>query len=292
MFQQFLEKPNSIFSNIEKTTHIQQRKLHSMNSTHEFADTYNKFLALSSEIKAYAIEKSEYKEVVATSTETIERRAVVVVPDGNARRSVATKIDKWEFLRDKLHEISPDRFPLNSELFNPAPTIIDNVISAQVYVNTATNSRIYPTRNIIKRLDRMRKAYINKRESSLYEAEIDQIDKELEYFNAHIDDKFRLRVSDYTEVVINLTFGSGDNKQIKVHDSGLFLVPPRGKRVNLSQPDQKPQNGIRGKRVSIYDSISPIETCLPLTGNLYLERDKVAAENEKARNEQRLAFKK
>lgn len=261
-----------------------------MNRTHEFANVYNDFQDTSANIKKYAIDNAAYKEVIHGTTKTIERRAIVTLHDINEEKFITKKIDEWSEARDALHKLSPERFPLNSELFNPAPLVIDNVRSGQIYINEATNSRIYSAVNLINRLERMESSYLNKPESSIYEDHIETIRKELEYFKEHINDKFRLRSTGYTEIIVYLSFNNGEKSKLKVHDSGIFLSATNGIRATICQPDQAPQATTRQKRASLYSHLTPITTCLPLTGHLYLESDKIALDNEMKRNKERMNY--
>lgn len=259
----------------------------------DFADTYKQFLKTKDDLREFTLDLAEFFETTEVGQEKVKRRPIVLVQNGNARRSIESRVKKWTDARDKLHEASPERFPLNSALFDPAPTVLRDVKSAQMYINSAVSSRSVTAASIIKRLDKMLKSYLNKSERCKYEENIAQIESELEYFRAHEESKFRLRLDGYTEIVLFVKFSNDEEQRIKVHDGGLFLCAKEAKQpVTLLTPEQMPQAQIRQKRASIYDSIDPVQTCIPFNGKLYLVDDIIAAENEAARNEHRLAASK
>lgn len=245
----------------------------------EFADAYNGFLYIDKKIKSDALLSCEFNEVIKIANETIKRRPIVCISSPEQRKAILNNITKWKIARDRLNSISPERFPLSSALFNPEPKIIGNVSSAQVYINSAVNSRLYPAKTLLSRLEKMRKSLINKVKSDAFDSILESIDKEIEYFTINQNEKFRLRSSGYTEVIVTIVHADKTEERCKASEIGTFLYPPANKTVRLYQPDEKPQDGIRQKRISIYDDIYPINTVLPLTGKLYLESELVNAKN-------------
>ncbi|MEC6833019.1 hypothetical protein VXS06_14725 [Photobacterium toruni] len=245
----------------------------------DFSTALNAFNLIDSHIREFALSICEFKEKVGDDS---FRRPVVCIRSKATRKKVAELINKWESARDVLHELEPVRFPLNSAIFNPAPSIVHGVTCAQLYVNTATNSRIIGSDKILGRLNRMKKSYLNKKESAMYDDTLAAINSDITFFEEHKADDFRLRSTGYTEVIVAVTSETEEYK-VKVPDLGIFLDGVN-ENFSLYQPDQSPQAGVRQKRFSIYDELLPIQTILPLTGDLFSEKEIVKAKaNEERR---------
>lgn len=246
----------------------------------DFSTAFHAFQMIDAQIREFALEHSEFKEKIPSEQGEF-RRPVVCVRSHEFSKKVNNLLKRWMDARDQLHEIEPHRFPLNAAIFNPVPQLISNVKHAQLYINTATNSRIIPSEKILGRLSRMRRSYSSKKESSIYDETLSSIEKDIEFFTEHKDEDFRLRSTGYTEVILVVTNDIEEYK-FKVPDIGVFIESDNNS-FSLLQPDQSPQAGIRSKRFSIYDDLMPIQTVLPLTGELFSENEIVKARTEEER---------
>lgn len=248
-----------------------------INHNADFSNAVEAFLAIDKKLRKYALGIGEFKETILTNAKKTERRPIVCLNSSKQAKVVMSMIHKWQEARDHLHEMEPMRYPLNATMFNPEPKIIPNVRSAQTYINTAVNSRLFQASALINRLEKMKISYQRKRESAVYDETIEMIDRDLEFFRLNLGERFRLRTSGYTEVNVLITYEGGEEQKLKVPDIGMFLAPPASvndeTRIKLHQPDEKPQQGVRQKRYSIYDELLPIQTVLPLTGDLYKESE-------------------
>ena len=246
-----------------------------------FTAAFAAFSRIDLEFREYALKHCEFKEKNPTPIAGF-RRPIVCIRSAEQRVAIVNLINQWKVARDRLHEVEPLRFPLGAAMFNPEPKIISNIKHIQLYINTATNSRMIPAINILKRLERMRRSYLNKQEVCLYGATIEEVEKNIEYFKTS-NDKFRLRSSGYTEVIMLIATKSEEYKA-KVPDLGSFIeAENKDYDFILHQPDQAPQHKTRAKRFSVYDQLLPIRTIVPFTGDLYSENEIIAA---KAQEEQ------
>lgn len=264
----------------------------------ELAETYKKFQSLTESLRGTAIKIADFTETVTLDDGTTEqRRPVALTTTSSTKSGIRKRIKEWFLLRDRLHEMSPERFPLNSTLFKPEPTIIEDVASANVYLNTATPVRKYTGEHILKRLYRMRKAIANKPgHAAMYPHSLEEIERDIAYFTEHKEDEFRLRADNYTEVVVTVKFNSlaADGKQLdtrlKAHDRGIFLFArDNDEAAKFYGPDHA--SNAAKKRTSLYDSLDDIKTCVPYQGKLYLLSDVVKAETELAKQKTKEKFR-
>ena len=243
----------------------------------DFSLAFSKFEKVDKKLREYALTTCEFKEKKTEhSSGSTFRRPIVCIRTPEQRVKIVNLIDAWKNARDNLHNVEPNRFPLGAAMFNPGPKIISNVDSAQIYINTATNSRILSSQIILGRLSRMRRALVLKRDKSMYEFTIETIDKEIEYFKSNEDTDFRLRSTGYTEIILNL-YANGDEIKYKIGDIGVFIENKKNMNFVLSLPEQANSVATRKQRRSIYEDLDPIVTVLPFTGQLFKETDVIKA---------------
>ncbi|MCG3884145.1 hypothetical protein I3271_05545 [Photobacterium leiognathi] len=247
----------------------------------DFSTAFNAFQQIDALIREYALKHCEFKEKIPNKDDEY-RRPVVCIRTKAMRDRVNQLTRQWFEARDNLHELEPNRFPLNSAIFNPAPSIVGDITCAQLYVNTATNSRIIGSDKILGRLGRMRRSYSSKKESAMYDETLEAIERDIKFFEEHKDEKFRLRSTGYTEVISAVVTDGGEELKLKVPDIGIFL-DSKNSSFSVYQPDQKPQEGVRQKRFSIYDELLPVQTVLPLTGDLFAESEIIKAKADEER---------
>ncbi|UTM60454.1 hypothetical protein L4174_024020 (plasmid) [Photobacterium sp. CCB-ST2H9] len=243
-----------------------------------FSDTYNRFLKLKTEFKSYALEHARYSETYEAVDELghrklSKRRPIVVIDDNRKTRTVERMLKEWHEIRDTLHEMSPERFPLNSGIFNPEPLILKDVISVSIYLNGATRSQQKKASNLIQRVNVALSRYKAKPEKAVYKEQIQALEQDLALLESDPEATYRLRADGYTEVVAIVKFKDSMEEKFKVSEAGLFLVSPLNHRDPIFVRTPPEQSNKAGRR-SIYDSIPEVKISLPLAGKLYKEPKK------------------
>ncbi|GAL07902.1 hypothetical protein JCM19237_282 [Photobacterium aphoticum] len=244
------------------------------------------FNSCTAELRKWTLDNAEYYEVVEVIEDgqpvQVKRRPVVVINDGRTRAGVQQRIDKWKAAREELHNADPIRFPMNSVMFTPEPTLYTDVFKCGLYVNRATSTRNITGHMHVRRLERMLKGYKIKPDHGSFEYEIKRIEDEIKRFTDEgLDKQYRIRADNYNEVILKLRFeGDTADHKIKVHDSGIYLcsiskhehVRYKRNELHITQSETKE------KRASVYDHVEPISTYMPYNGKLYRISDIVETE--------------
>lgn len=258
-----------------------------MVSALELSQKLKAFEAVSDELLTFSFKMAEFTETVTDlDGNKSERRPVAVIKDEFIQEQIRNKVQTWKECRDELHRISPERFPLNSALFDPAPTIVTDVESVQVYIGEATSVRKVTGASVIKRLKRMRKNLETKPEKAHYETELADIERDLELFEQYAEDEFKLRASNYTDVTLVMPGHTVDENgnptefRMKAHNKGIFLFSKPGRNLIFTHPNQGKMAESQTKRTSVYDHIATFPTCIPYAGKLYLARDYIEKKAE------------
>lgn len=236
---------------------------------------YSLFLNAGEAFKRYALNVCQFKEDVICKDDlksniTLSRRPIVCIANEDDHYELQRLITEWSNACASLHESDPDRYPLTMTAMRYQPAIYENVKSAKVFINDATNSRLVQASSFIKRLELALRCSKDVGYNIC-------LQEQLAYFKKYSDEQFRVRSSGYTEVVASLTLDNGEEMRVKVPEYGICLAGSNGHVPVLTKVENK------RVRNSIYDRLSAIKLVVQPELDIYHERDVIALKEAHAK---------
>ncbi|EGQ7810320.1 hypothetical protein I6Y99_004362 [Vibrio parahaemolyticus] len=247
-----------------------------MRSTDRLEKALNGFKRFKESFHERAVAEAIYSETyINYDGDAAIRRPLIIYKGPVNAGAWRTQLESWKSYVDIIHNRAPAHFPKGSDDLKQ-PEERKNVVAIKVYKNNATTSRIIPTRSIIRKLEFLLKEYeiANRKNYSAERAGIcERARADLKYFRDNIHEDFRLRAEGYYEILVHLTFKNGEEEKLRINELGLFIEPETYGKIKITLPDDSK----RLTRPSVYDHVSPIETVAPYVGELYLEKEIIAA---------------
>ncbi|MDC5753576.1 hypothetical protein [Vibrio europaeus] len=162
----------------------------------------------------------------------------------------------------------------------PKPTLVDDVEFVRVFENKSVTSRNQTTSrlDLIKRLEDRIELLLRVPTSLANEAQLEQYQKELEWFQADEEETYRLRSPSKPDTISHLYLANGETIRERLKFGGLFICNKNGDIPKVNTPDQQQERKVRE---GLYDRLESIPYSGTLTANLYRESD-VIREKERS----------